>query len=372
MQKIQRVTATAFVLRPDSHFFIDERSADKKVSREHIEFIGDGSMQDQEPRKIHEVAQDSISFSSLIERRHYFGELITHTLNSFGSQRSHLSKSERKKLALLLEQHSRPWQFRGVDFSRAQLTDLVRARNNGRTIEFETLGPYLADYIRYKGVMSQENLIPEDRTGLAVATIMRQFFPAARLVALCDEYNTAKQTDAYTNVAANFSSSDIKNFKESFTRLLVDAGVISKTDVADKDYLLISESTKARDAGMLVKLLKQKGLITEHGAEILFVNPAAENPLYREIRLRTKSGRWLCEALDAASFLNPINRDILHLVVLPHYMKAQQDKVWEILRVLGITPDGYHNIFYNPAIPAEDIADTIAMAFRRVEATQAN
>ncbi|MEI8092000.1 MAG: hypothetical protein WCG98_07555 [bacterium] len=74
--------------------------------------------------------------------------------------------------------------------------------------------------------------------------------------------------------------------------------------------------------------------IQEMGKEILFVNPNAENPKYRKITLRKQNGHWMCEALDASSYIKPENLNITHLVILPTNFKEQQDKVWEMLRVL--------------------------------------
>jgi hypothetical protein len=88
--------------------------------------------------------------------------------------------------------------------------------------------------------------------------------------------------------------------------------------------------------------------------------------LHRSFYLRTKDGRWLCEALDASTFLKAENRRITHIVVLPEYMKEQQDKVWEILRVLHIAPHKYHNIFYDKTLPAEHIRHAIERAFYMV------
>lgn len=147
-------------------------------------------------------------------------------------------------------------------------------------------------------------------------------------------------------------------------------GIIKNADVVGRDYLFVSESQKVQDAEILVA--KLEGLATEtgisyirrNGEEIIFENPNAENSEYKKIILRTRNGRWLCEALDASSFLDPDNLAITHLVILPNHFKKQQDRVWELLRVLGITPENYHNIFYDDKKSAGEIISALDEAIR--------
>jgi hypothetical protein len=113
----------------------------------------------------------------------------------------------------------------------------------------------------------------------------------------------------------------------------------------------------------LVTELDRFGFIQRQGLEIIFTPREPENPLYDRITLRTKRGKWLCAALDAAGFLDEQNRRITHLVALPHYMKEQQDKVWDILRVLGISSGRYHNIFYDPSAESDVIVRTVQAFF---------
>lgn len=59
--KIQRVTAAAFILRPDGKFLVGERSADEVFLPEHIELIGGGSKWGEEPPEalVREVKEES-------------------------------------------------------------------------------------------------------------------------------------------------------------------------------------------------------------------------------------------------------------------------------------------------------------------------
>ncbi|HSW77283.1 MAG TPA: hypothetical protein VLG36_00615 [Candidatus Chromulinivoraceae bacterium] len=237
--------------------------------------------------------------------------------------------------------------IQGLDFSRAQLDILIEARDRGSPIEFEALGPYLADYLQFGGRITRTNLLPEDEIGLNLACAIRSFLPSAKLISLYDDYNGRKGSTYDREQTGRFTLQDKRNFRTSLIALFHEVSVLSSGAVDEEDFRLIPESSKLIDAERLVERLNSYGLITCNGNEIRFINDRAENPLYAEIMLRTKQGRWLCEALDAAAFLKPENQTITHLVVLPDYMKTQQDKVWEILRTLDISLTRYHNIFYN-------------------------
>jgi len=278
-----------------------------------------------------------------------------------------LSKQQLTTLAEYLNKLDQPYRFKGVDFSRAQISLLMNARSAGRPIEFETLGPYLADYLQYEGNMRASHLIPEDNIGLSLAGVMRRFFPSARLISLYDEYNVQKGSIHRNKELAHFTERHKENFRSSLLALLQYAAVVPRDAVDGKDYLLIPESSRVVDADHLVTQLESRGFIFRRGDEIVFVNDEAENPLYQRVILRTKQGRWLCEALDAATFLKPENQRITHLIVLPDYMKAQQDKVWEILRTLDIPREHYHNIFYNPTMSPQTAVRIVAEVFEAAE-----
>lgn len=261
----------------------------------------------------------------------------------------------------------------GVDFSKAQLNLFANDYLNGMRTEFESVSPYLADYDLKNGVMWGNNLTHHDAVGLAIAKRLRQMMPDARMISLYDEYNTAMPDSSTVfgtpeaNAPQMVLSDEVKqNFKEDLKRVFTEAGIIGEEDKENESYLLISESEKIKDAEVLVQLLDEKGAkdgqeyIRRDGEGILFVNPDMSNPAYKEITLRSKSGRWMCEALDASSYVKPENKDMAHLVILPAAFRVQQDKVWEVLRVLGILPTNYHNIFYEPSVDPARTAELIA------------
>lgn len=303
------------------------------------------------------------SFATLIQRERFYGERIASVMRALAYDTSpNLSKIERKRLAQFLGDLSHDSEIEGMDFSRAQLTELLATREAGGIIEFETLGPYLADYVAYGGRITESNLTPEDVIGLTLATVARHFLPSARLISLYDDYNLGKMNVGDTTPEP-FHHTQINTFKQSLVELFSSVEVIPKNAQSDKDYLLIAESSKVKDAEALVQKLDSEGLIVRHGEELVYSNPIAENPLNQDIRLRNGQGKWLCQALDAAGFLKASNQDIVHLIVLPDYMKAQQDQVWEILRALGIPSQRYHNIFYDPAMSAKRAAEVLFSAF---------
>jgi hypothetical protein len=192
--------------------------------------------------------------------------------------------------------------------------------------------------------------------------MFRRLLPDARLVSLYDDYNTSMAGQESMD-QAEFSAAARQNFKNSLIELFKTTDVVAQQAVEGEDFLLIQESAQEADAKVLVAKLEARGLIERSGSEIYFVNDTAENPLYHRICLRTRKGRWLCVTLDTSTYLKKENLDITHIVVLPEYMKTQQDKAWEILRVLGVEPIGYHNIFYNPTLLPRHVARVVEREF---------
>lgn len=307
---------------------------------------------------------------------------ITHTVRALRRHKlthkntTKLAKNEIQQIQSEIHRIESRHTFNGINFSRLQASEIVATYKNGGQIEFETLGPYLADYINYDGVMAYDNLLAEDKIGLELAKVFHELFPKARLVAFCDDYNVISAHTRYTVTdtpeqdslpLATFSATHRQIFKQSLVTLFKQVGAIEKSAKAGKDYLLVEESNKAKDAEKLVNYLEARGCIRRKGAEIAFFSELTENPLCQTFTLRTKQGRWLCEALDAASFLKPQNTTITHIVVLPDYMRVQQDRVWEILRLIGFLPERYHNIFYDSTYDTLKITESVRTIFEAIK-----
>ncbi len=286
-------------------------------------------------------------------------------INSFHESRPNLIGKMSEELTFTEKEAT----IDGVNFSKCQMDTLLAECKSGRPLEFESFSPYLADYNRKTGDIWENMLVKSDEIGLAVAKTLREEFPEARMISLYDEYNSemSDSSDARglpLRDAPQLPISDTAkiNFKKNIENILQHRGVLKNDDAAGKNYLLISESEKVNEAEQLVARLENvngKNYLQKNGEAIKFINPDAENPEYSEITLKTKNGRWMCEALDASSYLKPENLQISHLVVLPDHFVKQQDKVWEILRVLGIEPDNYHNIFYDENLPPDKVTAII-------------
>ncbi len=263
----------------------------------------------------------------------------------------------------------------GVNFQKCQMNRIVEAYRSRKQVEFEALSPYLSEYNMATGEVWPDKLTKGDVIGLAIAKLLREKFRRARQVSLYDEYNSA-MPDSENDYGAPtkqkieagekkeapqlvFPDETKKAFRESVEELMRIGGAIRENDKEGKDYLFVSESSKVVAAEKLVKQLEAKGKIERDGQKIYFVSDEVENPEYKKIQLRTANGRWTCEALDASSYLNKRNLKITHLVVLPNHFMEQQDKVWEILRTLGIESTSYHNIFYDENVDPGTIVDTI-------------
>lgn len=280
----------------------------------------------------------------------------------FISMNQRLTKSLRTRLKLDQSLRDAAYIHEGVDFSRIQIQALLQQAGRGK-LEFEALGPYMADYASCGYRLSPGVLTPEDRIGLQLNQLFRRLFPAARVVSLYDDYNMTHATEDDGTVSARYAKADRETFRNSLAQLFVDQHIAANKH----DMLLLSESSKVAQAEQLVAELDRFGLIQRSGLEIVFTPRDPERSFYDRIVLRTKRGKWLCVALDAAGFLHHDNRHITHIVALPNYMKEQQDKVWEILRVLAISPEKYHDIFYDPQASPEHVVSVIQNAFQYVD-----
>lgn len=268
----------------------------------------------------------------------------------------------------------------GVHFLKCQFSDIIDDLRQGKQVEYEAFGPYLKDYLQYLFDKDTKHIpfTKTDEIGLAIMKFLsKEVMPEGRPVSLYDEYNLGTTASGDSGMPVNIDrqerglasemnikglergqrevspdSSYRKKFQEFVEKVFRENGIIKEGDKEgpENDFVLVSESEKIKDAEKLVDILRSKGLVeTGEGEEIWFQNTIdkCENPRYLKINLRDKNGKWQCPALDASSFLKPINREITHLVVLPkENFENQQDQVWEILHTLDFKPDHYHNIFF--------------------------
>lgn len=252
----------------------------------------------------------------------------------------------------------------GVDFSKCDFELIWKNYLEGDILEVDTFSPYLSDHDQRDG--SFIGLTKSEAIGLTMGKYLKTIFPKSKTVTLYDDYNNTLRdsNDIYgrpnrSGPMLAFSEQAKANFLINVRQRLREYKLIGESDKEGQDYYIISETSKIQEAEKFVGLLEAKGLVKRKGQEIMFVNSDSEHPFYQKILLRDSQGKWTCEALDASSFLNPVNTNRTHLVILPQSFLEQQDKVWEMLRLINISPENYHNIFYDENLSPEEVKSRI-------------
>ena len=248
------------------------------------------------------------------------------------------------------------------------------------TLELEGLNLYMEGHGGTGALLEDQSLSSSDEIGFRISKSLADMFPGARQVLLVDDMHSLLHQAAgslnrprglhYTASSSPYTEEAREKFKEDIVARMKRREILREDSVAGTDYLLVSESAQQADVPNLVSLLESKGYIRRDGKEVWFVNSQADNPEFSEIRLANKEGEWLCVTLDATSFLKDKGLDKTYLVVLDLAFKAQQDQVWEILRVLGVNPLNYHNIFFDASRPPSEVARTIQEVMMRHKPTQ--
>ncbi|MFA6553122.1 MAG: hypothetical protein WCT27_01730 [Patescibacteria group bacterium] len=304
-----------------------------------------------------------------------------------------------------------------IDFDKCQMDKVVDAYLKGVQLEWESYSPYLSDHKLSTGELLKDNLPQVEKIGVAIGKYLREKFDKARMISLYDEYNTdmpdtmdaygqpvdIKRTHRGTDgeltlempgkesadsrrqkmiqksgeVAGEFRqislSDEVKAaFRNNIKEFLVEQGVIKPQDKEEDSYLLVSESSKTETAPELIKALYEHNheLVKGPGVSEIITGGQTQDKTITfkdEFTLRSKEGRWMCEALDASAFLDPENRKITHLVILPEHFKSQQDRVWTMLNSMGFQAENYHNIYFggksDPDWVVNKIAEKIEQAF---------
>lgn len=275
-----------------------------------------------------------------------------------------LGEREKAELRKKIDEVESSEKVGGVDFSKCDLALVWKSYLEGVPLEIETFSPYLSDHDQRNG--SFIGLTRAEEIGLVIGRYLKTIFTKSKTISLYDDYNNTLRdsTDFFGRPTKSsqmlaFSEKAKAGFLSNVRRKLQEYGLIRKNEKEGQDYKLVSESSKIQDADKFVGLLEKKGLIKRNGQEIKFVNSNSENPLYKTIPLRDSQGKWLCEALDASSFMDPENVRKTHLVILPQSFVEQQDKVWEMLRLMDISPRNYHNIFFDENLSPEEVRSRI-------------
>jgi len=309
-----------------------------------------------------------------------------------------------------------------LNFEKCQPDKIWEAYRQGK-LEVESFSPYLSEYNLSTGDIKnvfREDPVDTDAMGWQIMRDLKELLPDSNTIILYDAYNTGmpanadiygrpysddtgkeatskqklENPDAYPRTvldesgvsrklesvdrgrqvkiegrfedAGNFVQLEVEQpiidkFEESIVTMMKEDGIIRPGDEENKNYTLLSESAKVKDAEVLVERLRSAGKIKEsESGEITFVDEAKGT----EILLRRSNGHWQCAALDASSYLDPKNLELTHLVILPKSFEKQQDEVWEILQSIGIQSTNYHNIFFDENLlkqgfRTEDVSQSI-------------
>lgn len=188
-----------------------------------------------------------------------------------------------------------------------------------------------------------------------------------------------------------FFTSGSKNQQSKYERdqfvlnvmyFLESKGVIQPDDMPGRDVFIVRESMQVAKVDVLITQLRKstKGKIQMDENGNIYFKPNAEfiesaglsSPLRRKelamfgILLKDTSGIPTSHALDAASYLNPINKYFVHLCIVNNKMEAAHDKVYLLLRAVDmIRKELFHDIFFDSeSLPPDVIIYSIAKKFQ--------
>ena len=253
-------------------------------------------------------------------------------------------------------------------------------------IDIETVGPYAAEHIDLEtGELKVDisNIPAEEMSGLLTGAMFKRLIRhvggSARIVSLLDEENVYPHIQEKTG-RESFSSEEKDAYIEAMAGFLHEVGIIDDEDIMGSDVLLLRESELARSIPDLIGGLRDaiqarpedsdRGSVEVRDGNIVFIPPEdiIENSGFSKNRRREfrKSGILLvkgqegwkdedkiladgnpsCQAMDAAGFLGDENKDLMHFIMIDSSMESQQNKVFAMLKMLGISGhDDFHNIF---------------------------
>lgn len=266
----------------------------------------------------------------------------------------------------------------GIRLDYAWLDDVLAAMISGSPgVEIEAVGPYASHHVDDSGEfdVSAGNLPDDERTGILLAGFFRDIARECRnvrIVSLLDDLNTPVRP---------LTRSERDSYVLRMWQILHDHQVLLPGDLPGRDYVLLRETSQLSRLDELVRRLETSGEgVVERppGGDLIFRpsrqlveklglrSESRRRELLRRGILLRRAGRPTCHALDAATFLGPLNDTILHLVVLPRSFESEQDKTYALIRALGVvTQDSYHNVFYdNSVLSPDDVVRAIAACVR--------
>lgn len=252
----------------------------------------------------------------------------------------------------------------GIDVNYARINQLATALiQRNRIVEIETVGPYAAHHVTEDGQVNLnfDTIGHDEKAGIQLAALLRNAFHGCdhiRIVALVDDFNHLLATRELTQHERDKCIVEI-------SKVLYEEAVLWPTDIPGREYLLLRESVNACYVDELIELLRnsQHGTVETNTAGDIRFQPNAlfveqlglksanrRKEINRTGVLLKRKNKPTCQAMDAAGFLHPTNKHIIHAVMLDNRFKAQQEKTRTLLMAIGIiTTDSHHNIFYDAA-----------------------
>lgn len=250
----------------------------------------------------------------------------------------------------------------GFDTRYAWLDDVLAAMiSGGPFVEIETVTTYAAVHADLDGKLrfQAKNLPPEEKTGIMLGALFRDISQG------CPNVRQVTDVDDIHNYSAgtHFSKADQDQYVVSISQVFTEAGMHLPYDAPGRNYLIVPISRMYERVDELMAALRSSGhgtVETRDSGDVVFQpterlirllalrSEDEERELRRSGIMLRKNGAVTSHALTAASFLHPINREILHLIMRDTRMEHEQNKVYALTRAIGVkSQDTYNNVFYD-------------------------
>lgn len=251
----------------------------------------------------------------------------------------------------------------GLDARYAWLDDVLAALiSGGPFVEIQAATCYASPHLKRDGSLSFDySSIPlEEQAGILLSSMFRELSHGCanvRLVIDVDDIHNYSTGD-------HISMAERDQFVIELSKILTEQGVHLPYDIPGKNYLILRRSEIIDEVDSMISNLRLSGQgtveRTDQGDVIfrphttllrrLSLNqPDQERELKRSGIMLKRNGQATSAAISAASFLSPLNRNILHVVMCDKRLCIEQVRVYTLLRAMGVvTQDRYHNVFFDP------------------------
>lgn len=318
-------------------------------------------------RKSPESLETVVSFTPSQDRElcelrtKHFVEACDLELRRLRSELKHQTTDVQALATAIVEDDIEQLAALGIDAGSAWVDDVVQAIvTGGPGVVIEATGPFAVNHLDANGdiVLSESCMTADELTGLEIARVMRTLTDGhkhVRLMSLLKDSSRHPDDPPLTQTQQ-------AQFIVQLVALMRHRRVVLDGDTPGIDYLLLRESNGLDDIPELIGLLAASGAgeIDIDADEATFFPRASfvdrlalESEQDRHEFLRRgialiRSGYPTSHALDAATFLHPRNREILHFVVLDKRFKNQQRRRRVLTQAIDRTArDNHHNVFFD-------------------------